>query len=594
MYRSAPGVASRRVSPDAHAIRGYTHPRGGSLELHGNTQGLKPDHARALKNLYRRRVSRNEFVSPSLARTLTELCRDTRRRIGVLLDRSGDVTHVLVGDAHRVQIPDLGARRAGKSRFRGLRLIHGQLRGEGLTEEDLTDLSLLQLDAVATITVALDGLPGAVHWAHLLPPDPASEGAAWRKETVRSAFEWTDDFSNFIADLEAQFQRSPHLRRIDGRPGALLVGATLGHPNRARTGLAELERLADTAGLQVLDRVLTKRDVADGRTYIGSGKLQEILLRSMHLGAEVLIFDRELAPSQLRNIAEATELKVLDRTQLILDIFSQHAETREGKLQVELAQLRYRMPRLAIMPTAMSRLTGGVGGRGPGETKLEINGRRARERQTRIERELEQLGRQRALRRRRRERNNLPVVSIVGYTNAGKSTLLNRMTNSHVAAADQLFATLDPTSRRFRFPEEREILLTDTVGFIQDLPDTLRQAFRATLEELEEADLLLHVLDAADLEVERHKTSVEAVVEELGLTDRAVLLAWNKADTADPHKLRELRDRYGGVAVSALTGEGTDTLLARIEHQLFVEGPAVEAARLRAAPPDAQLDPEGP
>lgn len=494
----------------------------------------------------------------------------------MLIDRSGDITHVLVGDAHRVQIPDLGARRAGKSRFRGQRLIHGQLRGEGLTDEDLTDLSLLQLDAVATIAVGNDGLPGAVSWAHLLPPDPASEGASWRIESVRSPSDWTDDFSEFIADLEAQFARSPHLRRVDGRPGCLLVGATLGQPARARTGLAELARLAETAGLQVLDQVLTKRDAADGRTYIGSGKLQEILLRSMHLGADVLVFDRELAPSQLRNIAEATELKVLDRTQLILDIFSQHAESREGKLQVELAQLRYRMPRLAIMPTAMSRLTGGVGGRGPGETKLEINSRRARDRQTRIERELEQLGRQRALRRRRRERNNVPVVSIVGYTNAGKSTLLNRMTNSHVVAANQLFATLDPTSRRFRFPEEREILLTDTVGFIQDLPETLRQAFRATLEELEEADLLLHVLDAADPEVERHKASVEEVLDDLGLADRPVLLAWNKADAADPHKLKELRDRFGGVAVSALTGEGTAPLLARIEHLLFVEGPARE------------------
>jgi GTP-binding protein HflX len=553
------------------------------LELFGNTSGLRAHQAKALKNLYGRRVSRSEFISPQLARSLTEISRDTGRRIGLILDRAGEIEKVVVGDAHRVHIPDLGARRAGAGRFRGVRLVHTTLRPEGLTEEDLTDLALLQLDAVVTVRVLDDGLPGPVQYAHLLPPEKTAEtgSRAWRVESVPSVHGWADDFHAFVLDLEAQFARSPQLRSVDAGNGAILVGLTLRNAREAKLGLMELERLAHTAGLRVLDTVLSRRDEIDGRTYVGKGKLQELLLRSMHLGAAALVFDRELSPSQLRNIAETTELKVLDRTQLILDIFAQHARSRDGKLQVELAQLRYRMPRLAVMPTAMSRLTGGVGGRGPGETKLEINSRRARDRVTRLERDLDELSSKRALRRRQRERSGIPVVSIVGYTNAGKSTLLNRMTRSSVTAEDKLFATLDPTSRRFRFPEEREMLLTDTVGFIHDLPDTLVQAFKSTLEELEEADLLLHVLDGSDVEVERHKAAVDAVVADLELTDRPMLLVWNKADEADPVRLAELIRHHGGLAVSALTGEQTAALLARIERMLFLE-PAI---RREASPP---------
>jgi GTP-binding protein HflX len=475
---------------------------------------------------------------------------------------------VVVGEAHRLFLPDLGPRRAGAARFRGVRLIHTSLRPTGLTEDDLTDLALLQLDAVATIHVRDDGLPGAVQLAHLLPPSPTGDDP-WRVLDLPGPSAWTEDWTAFIADLEAQFARSPQLQRVEGAEKAILVGLTLRDPRAARRALDELERLAQTAGLEVVDTILQRRDEIDGKTYVGKGKLQELIVRSMHLGADVLVFDRELAPSQLRNIAQETELSVLDRTQLILDIFAQRATSREGKLQVELAQLRYRMPRLAIMPTAMSRLTGGIGGRGPGETKLEINRRRALERLTALERQLETLAQHRATRRKRRERTGIPIVSIVGYTNAGKSTLLNRITRSEVVAEDKLFATLDPTSRRFRFPEEREILLTDTVGFIHDLPDTLIQAFRATLEELDQADLLLHVLDASDGDVEHHRRAVDAVLADLELGDRPTLLVWNKADAADPVALGELVAAHGGTPVSALSGEGLERLLDRIERALF-------------------------
>jgi len=546
---------------------------GGLLDqLFGNTTGLKPNQARGLRALYRRRVDRHQFVSPTLARALTELSRVTRRRIGLLVDRRGAIDKVIVGDAHRVFLPDLGARRAGAARFRGLRLVLSNLGPEGLTEDDLTDLALLQLDAVISIRVLDDGLPGEVQYAYLLPPSDDGEGDSGpvhRVEKIRNVHEWSDDWDAFITDLESQFTRSPQLQRIGDRPAVIIVGITLGDPRRAERSLDELERLADTAGLLVVDRVLQNRDKLDGRTCVGKGKLQELIIRSMHLHAEALVFDRELSPSQLRNIASATDLKVLDRTQLILDIFAQHAASREGKLQVELAQLRYRMPRLAIMPTAMSRLTGGIGGRGPGETKLEINRRRAQERVTRLERQLRQLGKRRSTRRSKRQRSGIPVVSIVGYTNAGKSTLLNRMTHADVLAQDQLFATLDPTTRRMRFPEQREIILTDTVGFIQDLPKTLVSAFKATLEELEEADLLLHVLDASDPAVPHHKIAVDEVLADLGLQDTEQLLVWNKADAADAGFLHQLLADHGGRAVSALSGEGLDDLLDDVERRLF-------------------------
>ncbi len=497
--------------------------------------------------------------------------------MGLLVDRRGRVTHVVVGDAHRLFIPELGRHRGGVGRFRGLRLIHTHLRGEPLSRDDLTDLALLRLDAVIAIQARLDGLPGAVEFATVRPEEAVDESGVpappWIVERRPSVHGWDTDFAAFIQDLEARWARRPALRRVSDRERCIVVGVTTGDPEAGRASLDELARLAETAGLDVADRVFQVRRRFDGRYVIGKGKLQEVLVRAMQLGAEVLVFDQELAPSQLRNIATDTDLKVLDRTQLILDIFAQRARSREGKLQVELAQLRYRRPRLAIMPTAMSRLTGGIGGRGPGETKLEINRRRALERQTSLERQLRQLSRRRSLRRQRRRRVGLPQVAIVGYTNAGKSTLLNTMTRSAVDAEDKLFATLDPTSRRLRFPEEREVILTDTVGFIRNLPAELVHAFRATLEETVEADLVLHVLDASSPEAEVHLAEVDATLAELGVADTPRILVLNKIDAAEPAAWRALRERTGGIPTSARTGEGLDALLDAIERRLFQARP---------------------
>jgi len=489
-----------------------------------------------------------------------------------LLDRRGRVSHVIVGDAHQLFIPDLRRHRAGTGRFRGLRLIHTHLRGEGLSQDDLTDLALLRLDAIVVIQAQPNGLPG---WAEVGTLSAESEDTAgnepWITERVPSIHKWDTDFLTFIQELEGRFSKRDSTQKIPGAEAAIVIGATTRDPTTANASLDELERLAETAGLQVMDRFLQVRKKLDGKYIVGKGKLQEILVRAMQLDAELLVFDSELSPSQLRNIATDTELKVVDRTQLILDIFAQRAQTREGKLQVELAQLRYRKPRLAIMPTAMSRLTGGIGGRGPGETKLEINRRRADERMSRLEKQLKKLGKDRRLRRGRRKRAGLPQVSFVGYTNAGKSTLLNRMTRSKVNAEDKLFATLDPTSRRMRFPREREVILTDTVGFIRQLPKDLIHAFRSTLEEVVVADLLIEVVDGASPDIDTHLGEVEDTLAQLGCEDTPTIRVLNKVDAVDPVLLSGLKERYQGLLVSAHSGEGLPELMVQIERHLFRE-----------------------
>lgn len=521
--------------------------------------------------LYERRIPPEQWVSAQLARRMTEMSRALNRQLGVTIDRRGRVSHVIIGDAHQLFIPDLKRHRAGSGRFRGIRLIHTHLRGEGLSEDDLTDLSLLRLDAIAVIQAQVDGLPGFMEVGSIQPDAPSGSDQPWNIDRRKSILDFTEDFTVFIDELERQVASNTHTRRVPGAEGAIVIGVSTRKNDESEDSLDELERLADTAGLQVLDRFLQRRRKPDHKFVIGKGKLQEVLVRAMQLDAEVLIFDSELSPSQLRNIATDTELKVVDRTSLILDIFSQRATTREGKLQVELAQLRYRKPRLALMPTAMSRLTGGIGGRGPGETKLEINRRRADERQTRLEKQLRKLSKQRSLRRNRRRRVGLPQVAIVGYTNAGKSTMLNRMTKSDVDAEDKLFATLDPTSRRLRFPEEREVILTDTVGFIRHLPKDLIHAFKSTLEEVQEADLLVHVIDSSSSQIETHVAEVNSTIESLGAGHTAVIRVLNKIDAVDGEHWGRLKAEFDAMLVSAHTGEGLGALMIQIERHLFRE-----------------------
>ncbi|HYO57980.1 GTPase HflX, partial [Archangium sp.] len=336
--------------------------------------------------------------------------------------------------------------------------------------------------------------------------------------------------------------------------------------------LRELAELADTAGVEVADTILQLRERVDPRHVLGKGTLDDVLLRAAELDVETLVFDRNLTPSQASAIAKHTDLKVLDRTQLILDIFAQRAQSAEGKLQVELAQLKYRLPRLVQSDTSLSRLAGGIGGRGPGETKLEIDRRRARDRINHLEKRIDALSREREVRRAQRNRRDLPVISIVGYTNAGKSTLLNAITGSEVLAENKLFATLDPTSRRLRFPQEREVIITDTVGFIRDLPKDLVAAFRATLEELYDADLLLHVVDASDPSRDEQVEAVENILDSLDLMQKPRLMVWNKADLLTQEEVGSLLRTLGGVAISAASREGLAALLSKADTTLFAEG----------------------
>jgi GTP-binding protein HflX len=572
-------------------------------QLEGNTHGLSPGQKKLLERVFRRRVDPNMIVSPELAAFLCECSRETQRQVGILLDRKGLIEHVIVGDQNKLMMPDLGPRRAGIGRLRGVRLIHTHLRAEPLTRDDLIDLAKLRLDLVGAIQMTQAGQLGPLTCAHLLPPNPENE--QWRTLDPISAHELQKDrapnFLELIRALEDEFAAQARAARVvdDGKDRAVLVQVNVGRiaPETADARLAELKELCRTAGVRVLDVVTQRRQTVDPKYLIGKGKLEELVTRALQADATMLIFDHDLQPAQARVISDTVELKVIDRTMLILDIFAQHAQSRDGKLQVELAQLKYTLPRLHEKNTMMSRLTGGIGGRGPGETKLEINRRRAREKINLLEKEIKQLGMRRGQRRALRTRNEMPIVSIVGYTNAGKSTLLNTLTQGDVLVEDKLFATLDPTSRRLRFPSEREIIITDTVGFIRDLPKDLVNAFRATLEELEEADLLLHVVDASDPARESHIAAVERILGELSLLDKERLIVFNKCDRLDDEQKLELAAERGqAIAISARQAATTKPLLVAMERILWADAKLRDEPQMmgRDAPPPPPFEDEAP
>ncbi len=537
-------------------------------ELHGQTYGLKADQIRRLRNLYRRRLSRDRLVTQEFARQLSEISFETGRQVGALVDRSGSVEYVTVGDAMRIELPDFKRVRAGAGRLRGLRCIHTHLRGEPLTQDDLTDLQLLRLDAMVAVRVDEQGLPTVAEYATLVPPNGSGDTIERHPPLPPSRLDF--DFAEWIAALEDRLSVQRRAVAVGGeKDRAILVGVAIGRDPDADARLDEMKELARTAGVAIVDVVRQRRPVPDPRYLIGKGKVQDLVTRAWQLGADLVIFDRDLTPGQVRHITDAVEARIVDRTQLILDIFAQHAHTSEGRLQVELAQLRWRLPRLVGHGESMSRLMGGIGGRGPGETKLETDRRRVRERIARLEKQLETLAQQRQTRRARRRREGLPVLSIVGYTNAGKSTLLNRLTRSEVLVADKLFATLDPTSRRLRFPRERDVIVSDTVGFIRDLPPDLVAGFRATLEEIHDASVLVHVADATNPELEHQIAAVRKQLADLDLAEKPECLVLNKCDRLAPDEARHLARELGGVAVSALTGDGLHDLLASLDEIVF-------------------------
>ncbi len=542
--------------------------------VHGNVGGLKSSQLLRLERLYRRRIPVDILITPELARTATELSHEIQRQIGLLINRRGAVEMVIVGTNREVVLNDVWQFRLGRRFLRGLRLVHTHLKDEPLSQDDLTDLALLRLDLMAAIGVDAHGLPGHVYLAHLLPPNPQGQVSDVWKPCDFHAFECR--CGEFIETLEAELARAQS--GIDVKAGpepAILVSASRHSRLEQEERLEELAELAKSHGVTVLDKVSQRPTEVHPKYLLGSGKLKDVVIRALQRGADLLIFDQDLTPAQARAIAELTELRVIDRTQLILDIFARRAHSREGKVQVELAQLRYLLPRLSGGETGLSRLGGGIGGRGPGETKLEVDRRRVRDRIAHLEQEMKAIARHRDQRLGRRRRNPLPVISIVGYTNAGKSTLLNALTHSRVSAEDRLFETLDTSSRRLRFPREQDAIITDTVGFIRDLPETLLGAFRTTLEELREADVLLHVVDASAKDPDAHIHAVQAILTDLHLDGIPQIMVLNKCDKISEDGRAALCRRFRAIGVSALHPDTLEPLVARLARTIEQVGQAV-------------------
>ena len=484
----------------------------------------------------------------------------------------------MVGDERGLVIPELRDYPLGKKTLRGLRLIHTHLRNEQINEDDLTDLSLLRLDLLAALLIQ----PGSgrvraqMAW---VSPEPVGHPTVLMEPTPLERADL--DCVHFIPELEADLAKAAKsaVKAADALERAILISVTVsGTRQEAEDSMAELRELARTAHVEALDAFIQRPRALNPRFLMGEGKMRDVVIRALQRGASMLIFDQELTPAQIRSISAMTELKVIDRSQLILDIFARRARSLDGKVQVELAQLKYLLPRLTGRGVQMSRLMGGIGGRGPGETKLETDRRRIRDRIASLERELKELSRGRSQRRQQRARAGVPIISIVGYTNAGKSTLINALTKSDVFTEDLLFATLDTSTRRLRFPMEREVIITDTVGFIRSLPKSLMGAFKATLEELQDADLLLHVVDASNPRFEDQITQVRAILAELELGDKPELLVYNKADLLDEMKKKDtvafLRVRQSSrtqnsVTVSARDRKSLKPLLDELQRRFW-------------------------
>lgn len=537
------------------------------MKAKGNLTGLKPKQKKDLDRLFERRVSQDMIVTPDFAKALCAVSSEIGRQVGALIDRKGHVFDVFVGDAKGLEISDFGRYRAGRSRLRGLRLVHTHLDGKGLNNDDLTDLALLRLDVVSAVEVLPSGLPGKVFTAHLLPF--RANGKICEELPPVSVHDLGGGFKYFIEELEAEIDYSIGASETgNSSKRAILVHVCTRNLDAARESMEELQSLADAAGVEVVESIIQKRREIDSRFVMGKGKIKELLITSMEKNANLIVFDGQLSASQMQAVSDAADIDVIDRTQMILDIFARRARTSEGKLQVRLAQLRYSLPRLVMKDDFLSRITGGTGGlrsRGPGETKLEILRRRIRDSIASLEKELEDMALSRKERRKRRDRGHVPVASIVGYTNAGKSTLLNALTSSDVYVEDKMFATLDTSTKRAWFADGRDLVITDTVGFIRDLPEDLLAAFRSTLEEMRDSDLLIHLFDMSSPSFRRQMESVDAILRELALDNIPMLLVGNKSDLISPEEAAAIAEETGCIVVSARNRDSLAPLVSSLE-----------------------------
>ncbi len=522
-------------------------------EIHGNTDGVRRTMLQEMEMLYDLEIENGIYVSEDLANLLGVYTARLNREVSVYIGRNGEIVDISIGGSGNVPLTDFRLRR-NQRRLSCIRCIHTHPNGNPeLSDIDLSAMRSLRLDSICALGVTEEGRISGASAAFLGEMDKGEfETRVFGPVALRKLPQ--EDWLEEIQRSEELVTKGEGEDTSEAEEKAVLVGM------ESEQSLSELARLAETAGARVMQKLLQKRDKPDGATYIGSGKAQELSLLCQNLDADVVIFDDELTGIQNRNLEDILHVKVVDRTTLILDIFAQRAQSREGKLQVELAQLTYQGTRLIGQGLVLSRLAGGIGTRGPGESKLEINRRRIRERITQVRRELEQLESQRKLRRRTREKNRVPIVALVGYTNAGKSTLLNRISGADVYVKDQLFATLDAVSRLVQPKSGAKFLLVDTVGFIRKLPHSLVNAFRSTLEEVKLADALIIVSDASSPDCLAQHEVVREVVEELGASETPVIEALNKCDSVtEPPVIA------GAVQLSAKTGSGVDSLLSAID-----------------------------
>lgn len=523
-------------------------------EIHGNTEGIRKTVLDELAALYDVQLEPGQFMPQDLLQSLCGYSASMNREIAVYITRYGEIADVFIGRADSIDLPDLRLRR-GERRLSMVRCVHTHPRATGeLSDVDVSALLSMRFDAMCAVGVSEDGRPTSVQCAFL---DAEREGEVRRTELISARRLPQEAWLCEIERTDAAYRAAAPATQT-GRERAVLVGI------ESEESLDELEELARTAGAETVLRVLQKRPKPDPVFCVGRGKAEELSLRCQAVQADLVIFDEELSGVMQKNLEEILRLKVVDRTALILDIFAARASTREGKLQVEMAQLKYRSQRLLGQGLVLSRLAGGIGTRGPGESKLEVSRRRIRERLTDLERELEQIERQRGLRRQSREKNGVPIIALVGYTNAGKSTLFNRLTGAGVYVENQLFATLDSVSRPIELPHGGKALLVDTVGFIRKLPHELVKAFRATLEEACLADVLVLVLDGADAQMESRRRTVEEVLDSLGATQAPRVEAVNKCDRIAP----EAQTLPGALYISASTGRNVEELLRRVEDEL--------------------------
>lgn len=523
-------------------------------EIHGNTEGIRKTVLDELSALYDVQLDPGVFMPQDLLQSLCGYSASMNRELAVYITRYGEIADVFIGRADSIDLPDLRLRRSER-RLSMIRCVHTHPNAGGeLSDVDISALLSMRFDAMCAVGVSSDGRPTSVQCAFL---DAENEGRARLTDVLNARRMPQEAWLAEIEQTDAAYRAAAPKLKQD-RERAVLVGI------ESEASLDELEELAKTAGAETVLRVLQKRPKPDTAWCVGRGKAEELSLRCQAVQADLVIFDEELSGVMQKNLEEVLRVKVIDRTALILDIFAARANTREGKLQVEMAQLKYRSQRLLGQGLVLSRLAGGIGTRGPGESKLEVNRRRIRERLTDLGRELEQIERQRGLRRQSREKSGVPIVALVGYTNAGKSTLFNRLTGAGVYVQDQLFATLDSVSRPIALPHGGKALLVDTVGFIRKLPHELVKAFRATLEEARLADVLVLVLDGADPQMESRRRTVEEVLDSLGATEAPRIDLINKCDL-----FASGEDRLpGAVRISAATGDNVDALLSRIEDEL--------------------------